>query len=318
MREKPTARIAICSFLRYGRAVQTTDYFKGWAIPGPRVPGENDAALGLIESHETLDAISGRYRLFQLRAGHRFSTDDVLTAWYGTCWAPTPRTVLDLGSGIGSVGMIAAWRLPVARFVTIEAQEVSVALAQRSARYNGLTERYDIRHGDFRELHSDERFDLVLGSPPYFPLGSGIVSEHPQKVACRFETRGSIADYCQTAAAHLSPAGYFACVFPCIRPSNWRASSRPQTPPSSPSFGVVRSVCARATRRFCVYLSWGAGKTFLSLCAIKLGSSPFLPSAGSMAPSTRSMRRLKCRSGFRRSATGASHPLTLRCPNASK
>ena len=70
---------------------------------------------------ETLDAISGHFRIFQLRRGHRFSTDDVLTAWYGTTWAPSPSSVLDLGSGIGSVATIAAWRLPGARLVTIEA-----------------------------------------------------------------------------------------------------------------------------------------------------------------------------------------------------
>jgi tRNA1(Val) A37 N6-methylase TrmN6 len=125
--------------------------------------------------------------------------------------------VLDLGSGIGAVGMIAAWRLPGARFVTVEAQEDSVRLARKSAAWNGLDGRYDIRQGDFRDekvISADERFDLVLGSPPYFPLGSGVESEHPQKVACRFEVRGNIADYCATAARHLAHGGFFACVFP--------------------------------------------------------------------------------------------------------
>ena len=75
-------------------------HFRGWAKPGPLPP--------LIETSpdvppaETLDAISGHFRLFQLRDGHRFSTDDVLTAWYGSSWVPTAATVLDLGSGIGS------------------------------------------------------------------------------------------------------------------------------------------------------------------------------------------------------------------------
>jgi tRNA1Val (adenine37-N6)-methyltransferase len=165
-----------------------------------------------------MDVLSGRFRIFQLRDGHRFSTDDVLTAWYGTSWAPCARHVLDLGSGIGSVGMTAAWRLPHARFVTIEAQAVSVELARRSAQYNGITDRYEIRHGDFRDLRSEERFDLILGSPPYFPLGAGTPSEHPQKVACRFEVRGTVADYCQTAAAHLAPGALFACVFPITPP----------------------------------------------------------------------------------------------------
>jgi tRNA1(Val) A37 N6-methylase TrmN6 len=190
-------------------------HFKGWAKPGPLPPG---LATGVaVEPHETLDAISGHFRLFQLRDGHRFSTDDILTAWYGTTWCPAARTALDLGSGIGTVGMICAWRLPGARFVTIEAQSESVALARKSARYNGLTERYEIREGDFRDpgvLLADERFDLITASPPYFPPEAGVKSEHPQKLACRFELRGTVADYCTTASKHLAPGGFCACVFP--------------------------------------------------------------------------------------------------------
>jgi len=190
-------------------------HFRGWAKPGPlpamgEVPPE-------IPPTESLDAISGHFRLFQLRDGHRFSTDDVLTAWYGSSWVPTAATVLDLGSGIGSVGMIAAWRLPGARFVTIEAQAESVRLARKSADYNGLTARYDIREGDFRNpdlLGDGERFDLVLGSPPYFPLGTGVEGDHPQKVQCRFELRGDIADYARVAVSRLTLGGLFACVFP--------------------------------------------------------------------------------------------------------
>jgi tRNA1Val (adenine37-N6)-methyltransferase len=216
--------------------VKNETHFKGWAKPGPVPPGlgapisrsarcdeplvRADQEIGVpltIEPHETLDAISGHFRLFQLRDGHRFSTDDILTAWYGTSWCPAARTALDLGSGIGTVGMICAWRLPGAKFVTVEAQSESVLLARKSARYNGLTDRYEIREGDFRDsaiLQTDGKFDLITGSPPYFPQGAGIESEHPQKFACRFELRGTIADYCATAAKHLAPGGFFACVFP--------------------------------------------------------------------------------------------------------
>lgn len=170
-----------------------------------------------VPAHETLDAISGHFRIFQLRKGHRFSTDDVLTAWYGTSWAPSAGRVLDLGSGIGSVGMIAAWRLPGAQFVAVEAQDESVVLARKSAAYNGLAARYDIRCADFRTpdaLRADERFDLVLGSPPYFPLGTGVEGDHPQKIACRFELRGDVRDYARVAEQHLEHGGLFACVFP--------------------------------------------------------------------------------------------------------
>ncbi|HVK57171.1 MAG TPA: methyltransferase [Candidatus Kapabacteria bacterium] len=194
--------------------------FRGWKIPGPIPPG----ALGhgpAVEPDETLDALGGHFRIFQLKNGHRFSTDDILTAWYGTSFAPTVRIALDLGSGIGTVATLAAWRTPGARFVTVEAQDQSIALARKSMQWNGLNERFDLRHGDFRDpsvLGSEEVFDLVLGSPPYFPQGTGIESDHPQKIACRFELRGDIRDYCQVASEHLGPGGLFACVFPVNPP----------------------------------------------------------------------------------------------------
>lgn len=192
--------------------------FKGYVLPGPTPPGLPESEF---PEGTSLDSISGQFRIFQYKKGHRFSTDDVLAAWYGTTWAPSAARVLDLGSGIGSVGMVAAWRLPFAKFVTVEAQDISVALAKKSAAFNGLTERYDIREGDFRDanvLRDDELFDLVLGSPPYWPLEDGIHGDHPQKIACRFEVRGDVGDYMTTAQKHLAPGGFFACVFPVNPP----------------------------------------------------------------------------------------------------
>jgi len=100
-----------------------TSHFKGWAKPGPVPPGlgtpnsssassDNlgelaDLKIGaplVVEPHETLDAISGHFRLFQLRDGHRFSTDDILTAWYGTSWCPTARSALDLAAASARSG----------------------------------------------------------------------------------------------------------------------------------------------------------------------------------------------------------------------
>lgn len=228
----------------------STPQFKGWTKPGPIPPG----ALGQgpeVEPGETLDAISGYFRLFQLSNGHRFSTDDVLVAWYGTNWCPCPRTALDLGSGIGTVGTIAAWRLPHTSFVTVEAQEESVRLARKSARWNGIEDRYEIRQGDFRDpavIGENEKFDLVLGSPPYFPLGSGVEGDHPQKIACRFELRGTVADYCQTAFKHLAPGGFFACVFP-VAPEEQHQRVREGAASAGLSIVRWRPIALRETER---------------------------------------------------------------------
>lgn len=191
-------------------------YFKGWAKPGPQVPAGVEAA-----THETCDGLSGHFRIFQLKDGHRFSTDDLLAAWYAVVSAPSAQNILELGSGIGTAGMITAFKLQGARFVTIEAQAESIALARKSIQYNGLSGRFELREADFRDscaLGADEHFDLVIGTPPYFNLDAGLPGDHPQKIACRFETRGDIGDYCKVASRHLNSGGVFACVFPIDPP----------------------------------------------------------------------------------------------------
>lgn len=183
--------------------------YRGWVRPGPRVPG------GLApEEGETLDYICGHYSIFQYSDGHRFSTDDVLTAWYATQWAPRVERAADLGSGIGSVALVVAWRLPGARLTTVEAQALSVRLARKSVRYNGLEDRFTIVEGDLRDFHPSDRFDLVTGSPPYWPPGTATEAGHPQAVPARIEVRGTVAGYAATASRILAPGGLFAFVFP--------------------------------------------------------------------------------------------------------
>lgn len=189
-------------------------HYRGWRRPGPAAPGGID-----VEPGESLDFIAGNYRIFQYEKGHRYSTDDVVTAWYGTLCAPRVARAADLGSGISSVAIIAAWRLPGAEFETIEAQEISFRLAQKSIRYNGLSSRFTQHLGDLRHFAPSTPFDLVLGSPPYFPPGSATEAAHAQAIPARIELRGTVADYAQTAARILAPGGIFAFVFPSLQTS---------------------------------------------------------------------------------------------------
>lgn len=190
-------------------------FYRGWRRPGPVPPGGLDPDEG-----ETLDFLCGHYRIFQYAKGHRYSTDDVLTAWYGTTHAPRVDRAADIGSGIGSVALISAWRLPGATFCTVEAQEISIRLALKSVRYNGLENRFTLFHGDLRDeplFPDEEPFDLVTGSPPYFPPGTATRAEHEQAVPARIEVRGSVTDYALAASRILAPGGFFAFVFPTLQ-----------------------------------------------------------------------------------------------------
>jgi tRNA1Val (adenine37-N6)-methyltransferase len=197
---------------------QPSHQFKGWTIPGPApTASPSGTASGETAPEETLDALCGHFKIFQLKEGHRFSTDDLLVAWYGTSNCVRAERILDLGSGLGTVAMIAGWRLPATQIVAIEAQTVSFELSLKSHAFNGLQNRIEARLGDFRDpalFREGECFDLILGSPPYFPLDAGVPSEHPQKLACRFETRGDVADYLRAAVPRMAPGGMVSLVFP--------------------------------------------------------------------------------------------------------
>ena len=167
-------------------------------------------------AHESLDSLIGDWNIFQLRKGHRFSTDDLVCAWRASLASPRGRRLLDMGSGIGSVGLATLWRMdPEATLVTIEAQEISYDLAKRTVAHNGLEGRVTLHHGDLRDpsiLDEGARFDVITGSPPYIPEGKGVMSPIPQRAGARMELRGSVYDYCAAARRWLAPGGRFTFV----------------------------------------------------------------------------------------------------------
>ena len=169
-----------------------------------------------MDEAETVDRLIGTWWVVQLARGHRFSTDDLVTAWRASHARPDAQRLLDLGSGVGSVGLSTLYRMPSsAKLTTVEAQSISTSLARKTVAMNGLEERVTVLDGDLRDpdiLPAGASFDLITGSPPYIPLGSGLLSPHPQRAACRIELRGSVFDYCAAAKRWLAPGGRFAFV----------------------------------------------------------------------------------------------------------
>ena len=204
-----------------------------WDPPGPVPPGgQGDPALEPSDD-ETLDHVCGHWRIFQRRDGHRFSTDDFVCAWYAAERARDAGLrvddYLDLGTGIGSVALMVAWRLADARVRGIEVQPLSASLARRSARYNGIADRFVIDTGDLRDtalLPAAAAHDLITGSPPYLPLGTGLESGRPQRGPARFVHHGDVADYAAAASRALRPGGLFVLVYAAYRPGDVPAAAR--------------------------------------------------------------------------------------------
>lgn len=166
----------------------------------------------LHDDELSLDALTSGVEVFQRRKGHRFSSDDVVTAWVALQQCPSPRRGLDLGCGLGSVVLHLAWCVPEATFVGVEAQAVSFALLERNIAHNRLGDRIKVHHGDLRDASTIDAlggpFDLVTGTPPYFPVTTASDALDTQRAYARIEYRGGIEAYVEAAAKVVSNDGW--------------------------------------------------------------------------------------------------------------
>jgi len=162
------------------------------------------------------DRLIGDWHIYQRSGGHRTSTDDLITAWYAVHRNQTPPArYLDLGCGVGSVLLMVSHKLRPKTAMGVEAQAQSAAMATRTiVELPEHGSHIDVRHADFREIDfGNERYDLITASPPYFPLDAGVLPDDPQRRACRFEERGGVEVYVETAARAMGKQARFYIVF---------------------------------------------------------------------------------------------------------
>lgn len=131
------------------------------------------------------------------------STDSVLLAYFA---APSGRcSIMDLGAGCGTLGLLLAASNPICRVDGIELQEQSVRSAEAVIRLNGLEEQVSVLPDDIRDIpakYPANSYDAVLSNPPYFPVGHGASAASEALAIARTELCCTLHDLCR-AAAHL-------------------------------------------------------------------------------------------------------------------
>ncbi len=159
----------------------------------------------------TRDRLTRDVWLLQRARGHRFSSDDLVTALLAHEAAPAAERILDLGCGIGSVLLHLAWACPTATLCGIEAQAVSFELLRRNVDASGFADRIAIHHGDLRDGEACARlgtgYPLVTGTPPYFPVGTSLDAVDEQRAYARIEYRGGVEAYLAAGARALAADG---------------------------------------------------------------------------------------------------------------
>ena len=161
-----------------------------------------------METPLTEDALlGGRVRLLQPRKGYRVAVDAVLLA--AAVDAAENARILDLGAGVGAVGLCIARRVAGCLITGIELQPELAALAERNAALNGVSERVrTIVHDLARPLPQElGPFDHVATNPPYLAAAVADPSPDASKALATVESTAPLARWLAVATAALKPAG---------------------------------------------------------------------------------------------------------------
>jgi tRNA1Val (adenine37-N6)-methyltransferase len=176
----------------------------------------SEESRGLDETLDTL--FEGRLRVYQSRAGYRFSLDAVLLAHFAAIREGDKAA--DLGAGNGAIALMLAYLHPCTRITAIEIQPAMIQRARRNVVLNGLAQRISIVSGDVRApgtLPGPGSFDIVVCNPPYRGPLSGRVSPNPEKRIARHEFEGALTDFLEAGSVLLKRRGRLALVYPAFR-----------------------------------------------------------------------------------------------------
>lgn len=172
------------------------------------------SALGAIVEDRLLD---GRLRLRQPAKGHRAGSDAILLA------AALPELgegpLVDLGAGVGTVGLAAALAQPALRAVLVERDPDLAVLARENIALNGLGERVSALAADvagparaFDALGlAPAGFACVAMNPPFYAAGEAKASPVPNRRAAHV-AEGTLDPWFRTARRLLRPGGSIAII----------------------------------------------------------------------------------------------------------
>ena len=150
------------------------------------------AFASLVErrlSHEPVAYITGRraFWTIELEVGPgvlipRPDSETLIEAAIGLFGKEGPATILDLGTGPGTLLLAALDQWPRARGLGIDRSDIALQYAERNAARLGLSGRAEFRRGDWGDGLTG-KFDLILSNPPYVeaeaPLVPGVAGWEP-------------------------------------------------------------------------------------------------------------------------------------------
>ena len=144
------------------------------------------------------------------RTAMKVGTDGVLLgAW---CPAEGARHVLDVGTGCGVIALMIAQRNASAVINAIDIDHDAIEEATLNFKASPWGERLTAIEGDFNELQTAERYDLIVSNPPYFT--NGVLPTGDARTQARHTGTLSYRQLIEGASRLLSDDGTLALITP--------------------------------------------------------------------------------------------------------
>jgi tRNA1(Val) A37 N6-methylase TrmN6 len=179
-----------------------------------------------LESAGTADALTedrwlgGRLLLVQTKRGHRVGTDAALLV--AAAGDARQGRIVDVGAGVGAVGLALAERNPLASVDLVEIDPELATLAQGNAERNGLQSRTRVFRLDAlnpkerREAGLAESASCLVTNPPFFDAKTVRASPDEGRARAHIlagaEASATLADWIQASLAMLAPGGRFLMI----------------------------------------------------------------------------------------------------------
>ena len=161
-------------------------------------------------------AFYGEHTLLMDDRFFKLTTDTVLLSHFADIKKGTRG--IDLGAGVGCLGLLCMLRNDGVRVDGIELTEGAALLAQKNYSRCGFAGEAQIIHGDYTGHRFDTKYDFCLSNPPYFSPQRGKNSLSPEIDAAR---RAELEGVCSAAARAIKTTGSF---FFCLRPERLDAA----------------------------------------------------------------------------------------------
>ncbi|MFC0345034.1 tRNA1(Val) (adenine(37)-N6)-methyltransferase [Epilithonimonas hispanica] len=119
------------------------------------------------------------------------------------------KQILEVGTGTGIIALMLAQRNSEANILGIDINPEAVQISQDNFYNSPFSDRIKSQLQDFKNLETDEKFDLIISNPPYFEINSS-----EKDILARQRLELDFSDLIQKASQLLSDAGLFSVIIP--------------------------------------------------------------------------------------------------------